>query len=37
MVQAATEQGAIGISVWDWPTTPPSAWPVVQGYDVTGC
>jgi hypothetical protein len=37
MVHAATEQGAIGISIWDWPTTPPSAWPAVQGYDVAGC
>jgi hypothetical protein len=37
MVRAATEQQAIGISIWDWPTTPPSAWPAVQGYDVAGC
>jgi hypothetical protein len=37
MVRAATEQRAIGISVWDWPTTPPSAWPAVRGYDVAGC
>jgi hypothetical protein len=37
MVRAATEQRAVGISVWDWPTTPPSAWPAVQGYDVADC
>ena len=37
MVRAATEQQAIGVSVWDWPTTPPSAWPALRGYDVAGC
>jgi uncharacterized lipoprotein YddW (UPF0748 family) len=37
MVRAATEQQAIGVSIWDWPTTPPSAWPALQGYDVAGC
>ena len=37
MARAATEQRAIGVSIWDWPTTPPSAWPAVQGYDVAGC
>jgi len=37
MVRAAGEQHAIGVSIWDWPTTPPSAWPAVRGYDVTGC
>lgn len=37
MVRAATEQRAIGVSVWDWPTTPPSAWPALRGYDVAGC
>jgi hypothetical protein len=37
MARAATEQQAIGVSVWDWPTTPPSAWPAVAGYDVAGC
>jgi hypothetical protein len=37
MARAAAEQRAIGISVWDWPTTPPSAWPAVRGYDVVGC
>ena len=37
MVRAATEQQAIGVSIWDWPTTPPSAWPAVEGYDVAGC
>lgn len=37
MARAATEQRAIGVSVWDWPTTPPSAWPPLRGYDVAGC
>jgi hypothetical protein len=37
MARAATEQRAIGISIWDWRTTPPSAWPAVHGYDVGGC
>jgi hypothetical protein len=37
MARAATEQQAIGVSVWDWPTTPPSAWPPLRGYDVAGC
>ena len=37
MVRAATEQRAVGVSIWDWPTTPPSAWPAVRGYDVAGC
>jgi hypothetical protein len=37
MARAATQQRAVGISIWDWPTTPPSAWPAVQGYDVAGC
>ena len=37
MVRAATEQRAIGVSVWDWPTTSPSAWPAMRGYDVAGC
>jgi hypothetical protein len=37
MVRAATEQQAIGVSVWDWPTTPPTAWPALEGYDVAGC
>jgi hypothetical protein len=37
MVRAATEQRAVGVSIWDWPTTPPSAWPAVEGYDVAGC
>ena len=37
VVRAATWLHAIGVSVWDWPTTPPSAWPPLQGYDVAGC
>jgi hypothetical protein len=37
MARAATEQQAVGVSIWDWPTTPPTAWPALQGYDVGGC
>ena len=37
MVRAGTEQQAIGVSIWDWPTTPPTAWPAMDGYDVAGC
>jgi hypothetical protein len=37
MVRAATQQQAIGVSIWDWPTTPPSAWPALEDYDVAGC
>ena len=37
MVRAATEQQAIGVSIWDWPTTPPTAWPALEDYDAAGC
>ncbi|TFV68181.1 UNVERIFIED_ORG: hypothetical protein E4P37_00385 [Bacillus sp. AZ43] len=37
MVRAATEHRAVGVSVWDWPTTPPAVWPSMRGYDVAGC
>jgi hypothetical protein len=37
MARAATEHQAIGVSIWDWPTTPATAWPPLQGYDVPGC
>jgi len=37
MARAATEQGAIGVSIFDWPTTPASAWPAVSGYSAAGC
>jgi hypothetical protein len=37
MVRAANEQQAIGVSVWDWPTTPQSAWPVLEDYSGAGC
>jgi hypothetical protein len=37
MVRAAGEQQAIGVSIWDWPTTPATAWTPLQGYDVAGC
>ena len=34
---AATEQRAIGVSIWDWLTTPRTAWPAVRGYPIAGC
>jgi hypothetical protein len=37
MARAASEQRAIGVSVWDWPTTPPSAWSPLQGYGAADC
>jgi hypothetical protein len=37
MVQAAAEQQAIGVSIWDWPTTPSSVWPALRDYDSAGC
>ncbi|MGK5110981.1 MULTISPECIES: hypothetical protein [unclassified Geodermatophilus] len=37
MARAAREQGAIGVSVFDWTTTPAGAWPELRGYDVRGC
>jgi hypothetical protein len=37
MARAAAEAGAIGVSIYDWPTTPPSAWAPMQGYAVPRC
>jgi uncharacterized lipoprotein YddW (UPF0748 family) len=37
MARAAGEAGAIGVSVYDWPTTPSSAWAPLEGYDSPGC
>jgi hypothetical protein len=37
MARAAADQGAAGVSVFDWATTPASAWPPLRGYDVRGC
>ncbi len=37
MVRAATEQRAVGVSIWDWPTTPACAWPALHDCDVAGC
>ena len=37
MARAASDGHAIGVSVWDWPTTPPSAWPPLRGYRGAGC
>jgi hypothetical protein len=37
MASAAARQGAVGVSIFDWATTPASAWAAVRGYDVRGC
>jgi hypothetical protein len=37
MVRAAAERAAIGVSIFDWTTTPAAAWPAVRGYAVRGC
>jgi hypothetical protein len=37
MARAAGEAGALGVSVYDWPTTPSTAWAPLKGYDGTGC
>ncbi|NYJ06577.1 hypothetical protein [Petropleomorpha daqingensis] len=37
MARAASEAGAIGVSIYDWPTTPSSAWAPLQDYAASGC
>ena len=37
MAKAAADRAAIGVSIFDWTTTPAAAWPAVRGYDVRGC
>ncbi|WP_158579920.1 LGFP repeat-containing protein [Geodermatophilus marinus] len=37
MARAAADLGAIGVSVFDWTTTPAASWPPLRGYDVRGC
>ena len=37
MARAAGEAGAIGVSIYDWPTTPFPAWAPLEGYDSPGC
>jgi hypothetical protein len=37
MARAAAGAGAIGVSVYDWPTTPSSAWAPLEGYHAAGC
>jgi hypothetical protein len=37
MARAASEAGAIGVSVYDWTTTPSSAWAPLRGYGADGC
>jgi hypothetical protein len=36
MARAARDRGAVGVSIFDWTTTPSAAWPAVRGYDVRG-
>ena len=36
MARAAAETGAVGVSVFDWTTTPAGSWPPLRGYDVRG-
>lgn len=37
MARAAAEQGAVGVSIFDWTTTPAVSWPPVRDYAVRGC
>ncbi|WP_236834267.1 hypothetical protein [Blastococcus sp. KM273129] len=37
MARAAADQGAVGVSVFDWTTTPPASWPPLRDYAVRGC
>lgn len=37
MARAAADQGAVGVSIFDWTTTPAAAWPTVRDYAVRGC
>jgi hypothetical protein len=37
MAQAARDQGAVGVSVFDWTTTPAASWPPLRDYAVRGC
>ncbi|SEO83630.1 LGFP repeat-containing protein [Trujillonella endophytica] len=37
MARAAADQGAIGVSVFDWTTTPAASWPPLRDYAVRGC
>jgi hypothetical protein len=37
MSAAAAAQGAVGVSVFDWVTTPDAAWPGLRDYAVRGC
>jgi LGFP repeat len=36
MARAATDRGAVGVSVFDWTTTPSPIWSAIRGYDVRG-
>ncbi len=37
MATGARDRGAIGVSIFDWTTTPAASWPAVRGYDTRGC
>jgi hypothetical protein len=37
MARAAADGRAVGVSVFDWPTTPTPAWSALRGYAARGC
>jgi uncharacterized protein with LGFP repeats len=37
MATGARERGAIGVSIFDWTTTPSASWAAVRGYNTRGC
>jgi hypothetical protein len=37
MATAAARRGAVGVSIFDWSTTPSASWPPIRGYAVRGC
>jgi hypothetical protein len=37
MARAAADRGAVGVSVFDWTTTPAPSWPPLRDYAVRGC
>ncbi|RBY87714.1 hypothetical protein [Blastococcus sp. TF02A-30] len=37
MARAAADRGAVGVSVFDWTTTPAASWPLLRDYSVRGC
>ena len=37
MATAARDRGAVGVSIFDWTTTPAASWPPIRGYNTRGC